>query len=261
MRSNPMKAALARGEMQVGTWINMVRNPAILTLMKAAGLDFARVDMEHAPTSLETVADMALVSRALEFPIIVRPPSADREWVSRLLDAGVWGLHVPGIESVEQAAALADAALFAPAGSRGMAPIGPQTDYEDRDASTQEFMNRQTHLTVMFESERTFEHLEAIAALPGIDALGVGPTDLAQSLGVFGKPEQAEVVGRYQARLLEVATAHGKDVSVLVRTVEEGARHIARGARIICYASESDLLRHALTDAAARLHAAARPPA
>ena len=47
MRINPMRAGVERGEVQIGTWINMVRNPAILTLLKAAGLDFARVDMKR----------------------------------------------------------------------------------------------------------------------------------------------------------------------------------------------------------------------
>ena len=49
-----MKQALVRGETQVGVWINMVRNPAILQLMKSAGLDFARFDMEHASPSIST---------------------------------------------------------------------------------------------------------------------------------------------------------------------------------------------------------------
>jgi 2-keto-3-deoxy-L-rhamnonate aldolase RhmA len=51
MQTNAMKRALERGETQVGVWINMVRNPAILRLMKSAGLDFARFDMEHASPS------------------------------------------------------------------------------------------------------------------------------------------------------------------------------------------------------------------
>jgi hypothetical protein len=47
MEANPLRAAVARSELQIGTWINLIRNPAILTLLQAAGLDFARIDMEH----------------------------------------------------------------------------------------------------------------------------------------------------------------------------------------------------------------------
>ena len=63
-----MRAGVARGELQIGTWINMARNPAVLSLLKAAGLDFARVDMEHSSPSMETIADMALVARAIQWP-------------------------------------------------------------------------------------------------------------------------------------------------------------------------------------------------
>ena len=61
-----MKAALAAGHVQIGTWINLVRNPAVLTLLQAAGLDYARVDMGHSSPSIETVADMAVLARALD---------------------------------------------------------------------------------------------------------------------------------------------------------------------------------------------------
>ena len=63
-RVNPMKRELAAGRIQLGTWINLVRNPAILTLLKSTGLDYARVDMEHSSPSIETVADMAVLARA-----------------------------------------------------------------------------------------------------------------------------------------------------------------------------------------------------
>ena len=59
MTENRMRIRAERGEVQIGTWITMVRTPGILTLLQAAGLDFARVDMEHGAFSMETVADMA----------------------------------------------------------------------------------------------------------------------------------------------------------------------------------------------------------
>ena len=87
MQTNAMKRALERGETQVGVWINMIRNPAILRLMKSAGLDFARFDMEHASPSMETLSNMALLARAMDFTLTVRPPQGNREWITRILDA------------------------------------------------------------------------------------------------------------------------------------------------------------------------------
>src|SRR5205085_2673864 len=99
MQTNPMKTALAEGKVQIGTWLNLMRNPAILTLMKSAGLDYARVDMEHSSPSIETVADMAVLGRAIGLPVVVRPPEGNREWITRLLDCGVWGLHIPQVDN------------------------------------------------------------------------------------------------------------------------------------------------------------------
>src|SRR5919109_5401503 len=117
--TNPMQAALAAGRVQIGTWINLVRNPAVLTLLKAAGLDYARLDMEHSSPSIETVADMAVLARALDLPLLVRPPAGTREWITRLLDVGVWGLHIPQVDTPEIARAVVEAARYAPVGMRG----------------------------------------------------------------------------------------------------------------------------------------------
>ena len=101
---NLYRVRAERGEVQIGTWVNMIRTPSFLMLLRAAGLDFARIDMEHSPFSMETVADMAALARALDFPIVVRPPDGNREWITRLLDAGVWNLHIPQVDTPEQAA-------------------------------------------------------------------------------------------------------------------------------------------------------------
>src|SRR3984893_18043617 len=130
MRHNPMRAALAAGQVQIGTWINLARNPAILTLLKSAGLDYARVDMEHSSPSIETVADMAVLARALDFPLVVRPPAGTREWITRLLDVGVWGLHIPQVDTPEIAREVVEAARYAPVGMLGMAGVSPGTDFD-----------------------------------------------------------------------------------------------------------------------------------
>src|SRR5512134_2785877 len=62
MKDNAYRARAERGEVQIGTWVTMIRTPAVLTLLQAAGLDFARVDMEHSAFSMETVADMAVLA-------------------------------------------------------------------------------------------------------------------------------------------------------------------------------------------------------
>src|ERR1700686_4375958 len=210
IRHNPMRAALANGGIQIGTWINFARNPAILTLLKSAGLDYARVDMEHSSPSIETVADMAMLARALNFPLVVRPPAGNREWITRLLDVGVWGLHVPQVDTPEIARAVVEAARYAPVGMRGMAGLSSGTDFDTElsAAARLAHLNEQVHITIMLESAEAFRHLDEILATPGIDAVTLGPTDLAQELGVFGTSRQGEVLAEHRTRLIAAPRSH-----------------------------------------------------
>jgi 2-keto-3-deoxy-L-rhamnonate aldolase RhmA len=257
---NPMRAALAAGDVQIGTWINLARNPAILTLLKSAGLDYARIDMEHSSPSIETVADMAVLGRALGFPVVVRPPEGNREWITRLLDVGVWGLHVPQVDTPEIAHEVAQAARYAPLGMRGMAGMGPGTDFDASATATERLahLNQQVHVTVMFESAEAFRHLDEIVAIDGIDAVTLGPTDLAQELGVFGTPRQNEVLDEHRHRLIAAAAQHGKHAAMLVDTVEEAERWIAAGVRLIAYSSDGAVLRSSYAAVANRLKSSTR---
>jgi len=245
MNPNAYRARAEQGRVQIGTWVTMVRTPAVLTLLQAAGLDFARVDMEHSPFSMETIADMATLARALDFPLVVRPPEGNREWITRLLDAGVWNLHVPQVDTPEQAAEVAACARYAPLGERGMYGFGPHTMY--RTLPPGEHMaaaNARVHVTAMLESRRAFERLDEIAAVPGIDALTIGPTDLAQNLGVLGTPAQKPVLDEHRRRLVEAARKHGKAVAMLTDSVEGVREMIALGATIVNYASDAAVLRN-----------------
>src|SRR5947209_17274551 len=226
IKTNPMRAALAAGRVQIGTWINLARNPAILTLLKSAGLDYARVDMEHSSPSIETVADMAVLARALDFPLIVRPPEGNREWITRLLDVGVWGLHVPQVDTPEIAYQVAQAARYAPIGGRGHAGIAAGSDF-DADLSPADrlaHLNQHVHVTVMLETRDSFNHLDEILSVDGIDAVTLGPSDLAIDLGVYGTPDGNRIVDEYRQRLIAGARARGKHVAMLVDTVAEGQR-------------------------------------
>lgn len=257
IRTNPLHAALAEGKVQVGTWINLVRNPAILTLLQSAGLDYARVDMEHSSPSIETVADMAVLSRALNFPLVVRPPEGSREWITRLLDVGVWGLHVPQVDTPEIAYKVAQAARYAPQGARGMAGLSSGTDF-DADLSARDrlaHLNAQVHVTIMLETAEAFTHLDDMLSLDGIDAVTLGPTDLAQDLGVFGTPDQSRVLDEHRDRLIAAARQHNRHVAMLVDSVEEAQRWIKAGVQLIAYSSDVAILRQSYAAAIKRLHA------
>lgn len=255
MKANPLKAGLLRGEPQIGTWLTLVRTPAILSLMKSAGLDFARVDMEHTGLTMETIADMATLARALDFPIAVRPPKANREWITRLLDAGVWNLHCPQVESAAHAAEIVAASRYAPRGLRGNGGLGPHMDFSTKGTAAERraFANEQVFVTVMIETADAFKDLDRIAAMDGIDALTLGPADLAQDLGVFGTPGQARVIDEKRDLILAAARRHGKTGAMLCATPAEVARWKAAGALLLAYSSDADVLHSGFSRAMAEL--------
>ena len=244
MNENAYRVRAERGEIQIGTWVTMIRTPAVLTLLKAAGLDFARIDMEHSPFSIETVADMAALARAMDFPMVVRPPEGNREWITRLLDAGVWNLHVPQVDTPEQAAEVAACCRYAPLGERGMYGFGPHTEFRSLPISEHTAAaNTRVHVTIMLETKRAFMRLDEIAAVPGIDALTIGPTDLAQDLGVLGTPAQRQALDEHRRRLVTAARKNGKAVAMLTDSAEGVKQMISLGATIINYSSDAAVLR------------------
>jgi 2-keto-3-deoxy-L-rhamnonate aldolase RhmA len=258
IKTNPLKAAVAAGRVQIGTWINLTRNPAILTLLKSAGLDYARVDMEHSSPSIETVADMAVLSRALDFPLVVRPPDGNREWITRLLDVGVWGLHVPQVDTPEIAYKVAQATRYAPIGARGHAGISPGTDFDGEFSAADRLhhLNEQVHVTIMLETADAFNHLDEILSVEGIDAVTLGPSDLSIDLGVYGTPRQNQVLEEYRQRLITAAHSHGKHVAMLVDSIEEAQHWIEAGVVLIAYSSDVAVLRSGYASAIRQLQKA-----
>ncbi len=257
MRANPLKAGVERGELQIGTWVNMLRNPASLTMFKQAGLDFVRLDMEHSSPSIETVADFAVMGRALDLPVMVRPPEANREWITRLLDVGIYNLHCPQVDTPGHAAEIVAASRYTPRGSRGMSGAGPGNDFDvsmplmDR----LKFTNDQVFITVMFESAQAFEHLDEIASMDGIDALTLGPQDLAQDLGMFGTPDQDRVLDEKRTLIVEAAKKYGKTCAMLVISAEQARKWRDAGVLLVNYSTEVNVLMEGYRSALADIRA------
>jgi 2-keto-3-deoxy-L-rhamnonate aldolase RhmA len=257
MQVNRMRAGVERGEVQIGTWVTLVRNPSILMLLKSAGLDFARVDMEHTGLTMDTIADMAAMARALDFPIAVRPPVANREWITRLLDVGVWNIHCPQVESTEHAKEIVAATRYAPWGLRGNGGLSVATEFNTAGtvAERRAFANKQVFVTVMLETKGAFDHLDAIAGMNGIDALTLGPADLAQDLGVFGTPDQARVLDEKRDLIIQVARKHKKTTAMLVFSAEQFAQWKEAGALLLAYSSDTEILHGGFSAAMKKIRA------
>jgi 4-hydroxy-2-oxoheptanedioate aldolase len=204
---------LRAGGSAVGTMIRLVRNPGIAWIARQAGLDFIMLDLEHGSSSLETLADVATTGRGAGVEVFVRVPELAKGYVSRVLDCGCTGVMVPMVESLEQAELLAGWAKFDPVGRRGLGSTGGNTDFAAvSGAEASGFMkaaNDQVMVIAQIETAAAIEAVESIASVPGIDALLIGPNDLAVSLGCPGDLQNPRLLAAIE-RVAEATDRHGK---------------------------------------------------
>jgi len=131
-----------------------------------------------------------------------------------------------------------------------MSGTSPATEYEFKPVlERNKFANDQVHVRVMFETDEAFNDLDAIAATDGIDALTLGPTDLAQNLGVFGKPEMGKVLDERRDLILAAAKKHGKTCAMLVGSQEQAQQWKEAGVLLLVYKSEVEILANGFRDA------------
>ena len=202
---------LKSGGRAVGTMVRMVRNPAIASVAAQAGLDFIMLDMEHGGYSMETVCDVAGVAKATGIGCFVRVPELAKAYVSRALDAGCEGIMVPMISGVDDALMLSSWAKYPPVGNRGFGSAGGHTSYGSVKNPVH-FFEETNGIVVsiaQIEMVSAIDQIESIAQIEGIDALLIGPNDLAISYGIPGQldsPVLDEAIGKVAA----AAQKHGK---------------------------------------------------
>ena len=178
---NSFKAAVSSGTRQLGLWCS-INDAAIAEMMAGCGYDWLLIDMEHSAIELQDV--LGLLQAVAPYPVhpIVRPTSLDPAMIKKLLDFGAQSLLIPYVQSAEDARVAAAAVAYPPEGVRGMAGItraarfGDVADYHKR-------AREEICLILQVESREALDQLEEIAAVPGVDAVFIGPADLAASFG------------------------------------------------------------------------------
>ncbi len=188
---NKFKNRLAEPLTPLGTWL-MSASPTCAEAIGWSGLDFVVVDMEHVPIELPDVIEIHRALAATPIGTITRVPWNDPVVVKRLLDAGAQTLMFPMIQTTDDAAAAVRATRYPPAGIRGVAAVhrasryGAMSDYLKR--SGPELM-----VIVQIETRESWARLDAIASVDGVDAVFIGPADLAASMGRLGDVMHPEV--------------------------------------------------------------------
>jgi 2-dehydro-3-deoxyglucarate aldolase len=174
----------------IGTMVTLPL-PAIAEILADLGFDWLFVDGEHGP--LETREILAILQAVGDrVPCLVRVPGAEEPPIKKVLDLGAAGIIVPQVNTVEQAASVVRSARYAPAGSRGVGLARAQ-GYGLRFQEYLEVANRRVAVIVQAEHARAVENIESIVAVEGIDAVLLGPYDLAASLGKMGRIDDPAV--------------------------------------------------------------------
>ena len=207
---NAAKARLKKNELSIGIGIRLVRNVDIVKVMKAAGFDWLFIDLEHGSMSIETACEIAIAAQDSGIAPIVRVPYGELTMATRVLDGGALGIVVPHVDTPEEAREIADKLRYPPRGHRSVGGGQAQFDYEPMPLGEMTAKSDEnTLIVVMIETPKAVENAEAIAAVPGIDCLLVGSSDLSMEMGIPGDTGNPKVQAAVDT-VVAACNKHGK---------------------------------------------------
>ncbi len=257
MKGREIRAALHEGRRVYATAL-IAPAPHYPQAIQEAGADFVFIDTEHAPLGRESVAWMCHAFAALDIPPVVRLPSPDPWEAAKVLDGGGGGGIIgPYIETVEQVRALVGAARWGPLkGQRLQEVLHNPGTLEPELRSYLEARSADTILILTIESVPAIRNLDDLLAVPGVDAVLIGPYDLSCSLGIpheYGHPYFDEAV----RTIFKKARAHNVGAGVyLWPGLEQEIAWARAGGNLIMHASDLTTFRQQLTTNLAALRSA-----
>src|SRR3974390_1535338 len=179
MRGNPIKQRLLADEPVFGAfgWEFLV--PGLPQIVKSAGAEFLLLDMEHAGTNYDQIKTQAALCRGIDIVPMARVPANQYQYISRALDVGCMGIMAPMVGSAEEAAFIVSCTRYPPSGRRGAAFGFAHDDYEGGDVAAKIAAIHERPMVIpQIETAEGLRNVDAIAAVPGVDALWLGHFDL-----------------------------------------------------------------------------------
>lgn len=233
-----VKALLSRGEICLGAWCG-VPHPIVAEAMASLGFHWLAMDLEHATSDLDQVTACFIAAERHGVAPFARLPSADPYLARRLLDAGARGLIVPVVESAEGFVAFSRHMLYPAAGGRRGVGLSRCNLWGDH---FQSYLGDFSPVLVpQIETAKGAANAAAIAALPEVDALFLGPYDLSADLGAagdFSTTAFSQATASVRAACAQAGKAVGihqvaPDAAELKARVAEGYRFVAYGTDVI----------------------------
>jgi 2-keto-3-deoxy-L-rhamnonate aldolase RhmA len=254
--ASKLVSRIRAGETVIGSWFT-IPHPMVAETLARGGFDFLLLDGEHAPVPPDALCHLLPSTELQGCPVIYRPRTNSLDLIRGALDAGVTGVMVPMIENVAQARAALDAAKYPPLGKRGIGPWRASNyydDYLDYVATA----NDRTCVVLQIESKQAVDAIDAIAALPGVDVLYVGPADMAGSMGL--KPgERHEALTAAIGRVATAAKKHGKALGIDVTSLDFFAAYREMGFSFFTYGIDTSYLMDGARAASRELRAQGKP--
>jgi 4-hydroxy-2-oxoheptanedioate aldolase len=246
MNGRQIVSALHSGSLVYGTHITST-SPTLPRLLRSVGLDLVFIDTEHVPIDRAALSWMCLAYGALDLAPMVRIAEPDPYRASMVLDGGARGVVAPYVETPQQVRALAGAVKFRPLKGRRLERfIEGQEPLEPELLAYLEEHNAENFLVVNVESLPAIEALDEILAVPGLDAVLIGPHDLTCSLGIpeqYDHPSFREAVGK----ILKKARSRGLGCGVhFWREPERQIEWARAGANLIIHHGDNSLFIQSL---------------
>jgi 2-dehydro-3-deoxyglucarate aldolase len=256
--TNPIKQRFTEPGTLYGLWLAL-GSADVAEALAHAGFDWLCIDMEHAPNDSRDVVSQLRAIAAAHLPTepIVRVPANDAWIVKRVLDAGARTLMFPNVETAEAAARVVRLTQYPHAGAldglRGAAGMVRASAYGIRRDYVSS-ANAQVATIVQIESAAALEHVDAIAATPGVDCLFIGPADLAASLGHLNDAKHPEVQAAIE-RIIDAARRAGIASGIFALDVPSARQYAQAGVKVVALSADVGWLlkatRQALQEARA----------
>ena len=260
MPSPALRAMMGTSEPKFGSFVIEFDSPGMGQILKAAGCQYALLDMEHSGFGYDQLKRMLRFYQAADLPVIVSTVGGDYDMIARALDMGADGIQPAKVGSAEEARAILDHVRYAPKGARGVALGIAHDRYRQRPAAPAlRAANRDVVFFPKIETPEGIEDIEAIAALDGVDGIWIGHFDLSVSMGIPAKFDHPN----FQAAMERAAAAckrHGKSLGRIYDDTGTGVSLYDLGFDFLCCSGDSWLLQRGLGDGISALRKACRGP-
>ena len=187
-----LKKKLHNNELTLGSWVT-IGDESIVEIIAKSGYDWLVIDLEHSSIDIQTAAKLIRIIDLCNVTPLVRLTSNNPDQIKRVMDAGVYGIVVPMVNSRKQAEQAVASTRYGPKGIRGVGLARAQ-GYGNKFKEYLKWQRDEPIVIVQIEHKDAINNLEEIFTTPGVDGFIIGPYDLSCSLGIPGEFNNKEFI-------------------------------------------------------------------